>query len=287
MIRNVGCVRVDDNTRASVGLMADIAELRERFSRLHQSGIFIMPNAWDIGSALVLQSLGFEAIATTSSGFAASLGRHDQRVSLGELGVHVADLCDAIDIPLSVDAEAGYALEAEGLPRTIGVLAGAGAAGVSIEDYMPGRGLLDVEEATDRVGRFVAAARAEEMMVTARAENHLYGVDELDDTISRLRAYGRAGADVLYAPGLDDLDQIQRLVEEVERPVNVLLVPGGPSVGELGDVGVRRVSTGGALAFAAYGALAKAARELLERGTSEYVTDNLSRLDRDAAFGDD
>lgn len=273
--------------RGSVGPMADAAELRERFSRLHEAGIFIMPNAWDIGSALVLQSLGFEAIATTSSGFAASLGRHDQRVSLGELGVHVADLCDAIDIPLSVDAEAGYAVQSEGLPRTIGVLAGAGAAGVSIEDYMPDRGLLGVDEATDRVGRFATAARAEGMTVTARAENHLYGVDDLDDTISRLRVYGRAGADVLYAPGLDDLDEIQRLVSEVERPVNVLLVPGGPSVSELGDVGVRRVSTGGALAFAAYGALAEAARELLESGTSEYAAGNLAWPDRDAAFGDD
>ncbi|HEY7821252.1 MAG TPA: isocitrate lyase/phosphoenolpyruvate mutase family protein [Acidimicrobiia bacterium] len=272
---------------ASVVPMSDVGELRERFSRLHESGIFIMPNAWDIGSAVVLQSLGFEAIATTSSGFAASLGRHDQTVSLGELGVHVADLCDAIDIPLSVDAEAGYAVQSEGLPRTVGVLAGAGAAGVSIEDHMPDRGLLGAEEATDRVGRFVAAAREEGMTVTARAENHLYGVDDLDDTISRLRAYANAGADVLYAPGLGDLNQIQRLVSEVERPVNVLLVPGGPSVGGLGGVGVRRVSTGGALTFAAYGALARAGRELLESGTSEYAVGNLAWPDRDAAFGDD
>lgn len=273
--------------RASVVPMSDVGELRERFSRLHESGIFIMPNAWDIGSAVVLQSLGFEAIATTSSGFAASLGRHDQTVSLGELGVHVADLCDAVDIPLSVDAEAGYAVESEGLPRTVGVLAGAGAAGVSIEDHMPDRGLLGAEEATDRVGRFVAAAREEGMTVTARAENHLYGVDDLDDTISRLRAYANAGADVLYAPGLGDLNQIQRLVSEVERPVNVLLVPGGPSVGGLGGVGVRRVSTGGALTFTAYGALARAGRELLESGTSEYAVGNLAWPDRDAAFGDD
>lgn len=266
--------------------MSDVGELRERFSRLHESGIFVMPNAWDIGSALVLQSLGFEAIATTSSGFAASLGRHDQKVSLAELGVHVVDLCDAIDIPLSVDGEAGYAMESEGLPRTIGVLAGTGAAGVSIEDYMADRGLLGVEEATDRVARFVAAAREEGMTVTARAENHLYGADDLDDTISRLRAYADVGADVLYAPGLDDLDQIQRLAAEVGLPVNVLLVPGGPSVGELGEVGVRRVSTGGSLTFAAYGALVEAARELLEGGTSEYAAGNLSWLDRDAAFGD-
>lgn len=265
--------------------MPDASELRDRFGRLHESGIFVMPNAWDIGSALVLQSLGFEATATTSSGFAASLGRHDQNVSLAELGVHVADLCDALDIPLSVDAEAGYAAESERLDRTVGVLAAAGAAGVSIEDYLPERGVLGIEESIDRVGRFAEAAHAEGMRVTARAENHLYEIDDLQDTLARLRGYESAGADVLYAPGLTDLDEIGRVVSGVERPVNVLLLRGGPSVDELGDIGVRRVSTGGALAFAAYGALADAAWELLESGTSEYVSGALSWTDRDAAFG--
>lgn len=246
-----------------------------------------MPNAWDVGSALVLQSLGFDAIATTSSGFAASLGRHDQNISLAELAVHVADLCSAIDIPLSVDAEAGYADEVDGLPRAVSALAAAGAAGLSIEDYLPDRGLLGIDEATDRVGRFVEAAEEEGMTVTARAENHLYGVTDLDDTIARLQAYGGAGAPVVYAPGLTDVDDISRVVDAVDRPINVLLVPGGPSVGELGEVGVRRVSTGGALAFAAYGALAAGARELLDSGTSHYTRAALSPAEREAAFGAD
>jgi len=244
-----------------------------------------MPNAWDVGSALVLQSLGFDAIATTSSGFAAALGRHDQNVTLAELAVHVAAVCEAVDIPLSVDAEAGYSDDADGLGWTLGQLAATGAAGVSIEDYLPGKGLLGVEEATDRVGRFCAAAAEEGLTVTARAENHLYGTDDLVDTISRLRSYRASGADVLYAPGLSDPAAIIRLVSDVDGPVNVLLLPGGPTVGELAGMGVRRMSTGGALAFAAYGALAAGARELIERGTFGYLSAVLTSSERDAAFG--
>lgn len=271
----------------SVDGMSDdtAATLRENFATLHESRIFIMPNAWDIGSAMVLQSLGFEAIATTSSGFAASLGRHDQSVSLAELAVHVADLCSMLDIPLSVDAEAGYAADVDGLPRAIGALAAAGAAGASIEDYMPERGLLDIDEATERVGRFAGAAAQEGMTVTARAENHLYGVDDVDDTIARLRAYRGAGADVVYAPGLIDGDRITRVVSEVDAPVNVLLLADGPDVEELRVAGVRRVSTGGTLTFAAYGALAAAGRELMESGSLGYFAGVLSQTERDAAFG--
>ncbi len=259
---------------------------RSRFAELHASGTFIMPNAWDVGSALVLQSLGFEAIATTSSGLAAALGRHDQNVTLAELTVHVKDVCSAVEIPVSVDAEAGHALELEGLKRTVGMLAAAGAAGVSIEDYLPDRGLIDVEEATDRVGSFAEAAHDEGVTVTARAENHLYGVDELEDTIARLRAYRRAGADAVYAPGLGDVDRIARLVREVPAPVNVLVLPDGPTVGELREIGVRRISTGGSLAFAAYGALATAARELLDSGTFGFMAGVLTTEEREAAFGD-
>src|SRR5918994_93479 len=164
------------------------ASLRERFAALHEAGTLIMPNAWDVGSGLVLQSLGFEAVATTSSGFAAALGRHDQRVTLAELAVHVADLCDALDIPLSIDAEAGYSRDLDGLPRTVGQLAATGASGISIEDYIPERGLLGMDEATERVALFAETAHSEGLVVTARAENHLYGVDDLDDTVSRLNA---------------------------------------------------------------------------------------------------
>jgi 2-methylisocitrate lyase-like PEP mutase family enzyme len=261
--------------------------LRSRFADLHRSGMFIMPNAWDVGSALVLQSLGFEAVATTSSGFAASLGRHDQNISLAELAVHVADMCSALDIPLSVDSEAGYTADITLLPRTVGQLAAAGAAGVSIEDYLPDRGLVALEEATDRVGRFAEAARQEGMTVTARAENHLYGVDDLDDTIARLQSYRSAGADVVYAPGLIQVDEIARVVREVPAPINVLVLSDGPTVAELEHIGVRRLSTGGALAFAAYGALAAAARELMERGTTGFTTGALSTEERAAAFGNE
>lgn len=267
--------------------MPDPVSARDRFSRLHETGAFIMPNAWDVGSARVLESLGFEAIATTSSGFAASLGRHDQQVSLAELMVHVADICRAVAVPVSVDSEAGYSDDLSGLVHTVDHLAAAGAAGLSIEDYLPARGLLGIEEAAERVGRFADAAGGHGLTVTARAENHLYGVDDLEDTITRLSAYRDAGADVLYAPGLVDLDDISRLVSNVDAPVNVLLMPGGPTVAELGEIGVRRVSTGGALAFAAYGALAQAGRELLGRGTSSYAERSLSREERKAAFGSD
>ena len=260
---------------------------RSRFSELHVSGTFIMPNCWDTGSALVLQSLGFEAIATTSSGFAATLGRHDQSVSLAELMVHVAAVCAAVDIPLSVDAEAGYSPEVGGLSRSVGQLAAAGAAGVSIEDYLPERGLLGREEAVNRVGIFAGAAASHGMTVTARAENHLYGLDDLDDTISRLQAYHQAGAHVVYAPGLVELADITRVVDEVGAPLNVLLMPGGPTGAELASAGVRRVSTGGSLAFAAYGALAAGARELLESGTSRYAEGVLTTQERMNAFGPD
>jgi 2-methylisocitrate lyase-like PEP mutase family enzyme len=265
--------------------LSDPSSRRTEFARLHESGIFVMPNAWDIGSALVLQSLGFAALATTSSGLAAALGRRDQSVTLAELSVHVADLCSVLDIPLSVDAEAGYAVEIEGLERTVGQLAAAGAAGLSIEDFIPGRGVLGIDEATERVARLAGAAGDEGMVVTARAENHLYGEGDLDDTISRLRAYHEAGADVVYAPGLVATADVSRVVEEVAAPVNVLLIRGGMTVPELGDLGVRRVSTGGSLAFAAYGALAAAGRELSKKGSLGFMEGELDDADRRAAFG--
>jgi 2-methylisocitrate lyase-like PEP mutase family enzyme len=261
------------------------ASLRARFAALHEVGTLVMPNAWDVGSALVLQSLGFESVATTSSGFAASLGRHDQNITLAELAVHVADLCNALDIPLSIDAEAGYSRDLDGLPRTVGQLAATGASGISIEDYLPERGLLSIDEATERVGLFAETAHSEGLVVTARAENHLYGVDDLDETISRLRAYERVGADVVYAPGLTSIDDIGRVVAEVYAPVNVLMLAGGPSTDELREVGVRRISAGGALAFAAYGALAAGALELLEHGTWGFSARALTSAEREAAFG--
>ncbi len=263
---------------------AKITALRTRFAQLHNAGTFLMPNAWDIGSARILASLGFPAIATTSSGFAASLGRMDQHVVLDEVIRHVGALVRSVDVPVSVDAESGYAASLPGVASTVERLAGEGAAGVSIEDYDPASGIYPVEVAAERVMAAVGAAHRHGIVLTARAENHLYGIEDLDDTISRLRAFRRAGADVLYAPGLDDLKTIARVVDAVEAPVNVLLRRNGPTVSQLAEVGVRRLSTGGSLTFAAFGALAASARELLTAGTSTYIDGALSAEDRRAAF---
>ena len=263
---------------------ADIAAARSRFAALHREGCFLLANAWDVGSARILQSLGVAAIATTSSGHAASLGRMDQQVSLAELLGHARDLVRAVSVPVSVDAEHCFANDPEGVARTVAAVAETGAAGLSLEDYHPQRGIEPLEAAVEKVVAAAAVAHAHGMVLTARAENHLYGVDDLDDTARRLVAYRDAGADVVYAPGLVDLESISRLVEETRHPLNVLLRPQGPSVGELAAVGVRRVSTGGALAFAAYGALVAAARELIEAGTSHYAVRGLSPAERATAF---
>lgn len=243
-----------------------------------------MPNVWDSGSARLFEALGFEALATTSSGFAATLGRHDQNVARDELIDHVAAVCAVVDIPVSVDAEDGYADDAAGLAETVDALAAAGAAGISIEDYRPGIGLLGIEEATERVAAYVEAANSHWMTVTARAENHLYGVDDLDDTVARLQAYAGVGAQVVYAPGLVTAADLSRVVVETEVAVNALLLPVGPDVAEMAEVGVRRLSTGGSLAFVAYGAAARAGRELAEKGTLDFLTGALSRDDRERAF---
>ena len=258
---------------------------REAFRRLHEQGTFLLPNPWDVGSAKILQHLGFVALATTSSGFAASLGRGDQQVSRSELVEHVAALTAAVDLPVNVDAEHGYADSPAGVAETVELLAAAGAAGVSIEDYDPVTGLLPAPVALRRIAAAAQVCDRHGIVLTGRAENHLYGVDDLDDTIARLQAYRDAGAQVGYAPGLSDLDQIARLVREVGVPVNVLALRRGPSVGELAGIGVRRVSTGGSLAWAAYGALASAAAELASGGRSSYLDHALPADLRGAAFG--
>lgn len=265
--------------------MPEVAAVRRGFADLHERGTFLMPNAWDVGSARLLESLGFEAIATTSSGFAATLGRHDQNVGLDELVDHVASMTAAVGIPVSVDAEDGYADDISGLTATVDALASAGAAGISIEDYRPGTGLLDLAIAADRVAAYVEVANRHGLTVTARAENHLYGVDDIDDTLERLHSYASAGAHAVYAPGLITAESLGRVVAVTDRPVNALLLPGGPTVDEMREVGVRRLSTGGALAFVAYGAAVRAARELQDQGTQSYATGALSGDERERAFG--
>jgi 2-methylisocitrate lyase-like PEP mutase family enzyme len=233
----------------------------------------VIPNPWDVGSATILVELGFEALATTSSGHAMSLGRRDGEVTRDELVDHVATLARAVDVPVHVDAERCFADTPEGVAETVHLLAATGAAGFSIEDWDRATGEVDpIDVATARVAAAVKAAAEHGMMVTARAENHIRNHPDLDDTIARLVSYRDQGAEVLYAPGLVVLDEIARLVGEVAAPVNVLALPNGPSVPELASVGVRRVSTGGALAHHAYGALRRAGRELHDEGTSTYGT---------------
>jgi 2-methylisocitrate lyase-like PEP mutase family enzyme len=242
-------------------------ERPSRFRELHADGIFVMPNPWDAGSAKLLATMGFEALATTSAGFAWSLGKLDMQVTRDELVVHVERLAAATSLPLNVDSERCFPDEPGGVAETVRLLADVGAAGCSIEDFDPATGEI---EALEVAAARVAAASSGPLVLTARAENHLHGVDDLDDTIARLVAYRDAGADVVYAPGLVDLGSISRLVEEVGVPVNVLALPNGPTVAELGSAGVRRVSTGGALARFAYGALLNGAAELRDAGTSRY-----------------
>jgi len=266
-----------------------VGDRRARFRALHaREELFVMPNPWDVGSARLLASRGFEALATTSAGFAWSLGKHDQNVTREELVAHVASLSDATLLPLNVDSERCYPDDPGGVAETVALLADAGAAGFSIEDYNPATGSIDdVEVAAERVAVAAEAAHRlpDPMVLTGRAENHIRGVDDLDDTIARLIAYRDAGADAVYAPGLSDLDQIRAVVEAVAVPVNVLALPKGPTVSELASVGVRRVSTGSSLAGSAYGALLAGAQELLAKGTSSYAAAGLSDEAEQAAFG--
>jgi 2-methylisocitrate lyase-like PEP mutase family enzyme len=265
-----------------------VEDRRARFRALHtREQLFVMPNPWDVGSARLLESCGFEALATTSAGFAWSIGKLDQNVSRNELVAHVAALAAATTLPLNVDSERCFPDDPGGVSETVALLADAGAAGFSIEDYDPATDSIDdVEVAAGRVAVAAEAAHRlrEPMVLTGRAENHIRGVDDLDDTLVRLVAYRDAGADVVYAPGLADIDQIAAVVEEVALPVNVLALPSGPTLAELGSVGVRRVSTGSLLAASAYGALMAGATELLTDGTSRYADDVVSREALRAAF---
>lgn len=236
-----------------------------RFRSLHDAGFFVMPNPWDVGSALRLERLGFPAVATTSSGHAWSLGLEDQQLTFDQLVDHVSALTAVLTIPLSVDSERMYADSSSEIATNVRALADAGASGISIEDYEPQSGTIDdVATAAERVGAAAEAAHRTGIVLTARAENHLYRLGDLDDTVARLTAYQAAGADVVYAPGLIDHTAIRTVVDEVQAPVNVLLRPRGPSPAQLTALGVRRASTGGALAQRAYRAMKDAARDLID-----------------------
>ena len=252
--------------------MSTQAEKATRFHQLHRAGDpLLLPNPWDIGSAKVLAEMGFQALATTSGGFAGTLGRRDGKVTRDEAIAHGSALSAAVDLPMSADLENGFAHDPAGVAETVELALGAGLAGCSIEDHSPGYPdpVYDVAQARDRV---VAAAEVAHggnvhLVITARAENYLYGRRDLADTINRLQAFEDAGADVLYAPGLTSLEEIRTVVSSVSRPVNVLALPGVPSVSELASVDVARISIGSGFARVAIGAMIRAGRELLDSGT--------------------
>lgn len=260
----------------------------ERFRALHEApGAFVIPNPWDVGSARLLEGLGFAALATTSSGFAQALGRLDGSVTLEEKLGHCRALSAATDIPVSADLENGFSDDPAGAARTIVLAAEAGVVGGSIEDWS-GSEIYDFEFAVERVRAAVEAARSLDFpfTLTARAENLLRGRADLDDTIRRLKAYADAGADVLYAPGLTTLDEVRQVCGAVDRPVNVL-APffGSVTVDELAAAGAKRISIGGALADVAIGAIVKAGRELLADGSFGWLAGAASGEDVEKLLG--
>jgi len=251
--------------------MSKQQEKADLFRSLHKSGNPLrLPNAWDQGSAKLFASLGFAALATTSGGYAATLGRLDGTVTREECLEHAASIVEVSDLPVSADLENCFADAPEGVAATIAGAVAAGLAGCSVEDSTRGGDdpIYDKELAVERVSAAADSAHGSvRLVLTARAENFLHGRLDLADTIARLQAYQEAGADVLFAPGLRQLEDIRQVVNQVDLPVSVLALPGGPTVSELAEIGVARVSVGSAFALVALGAGGSAAREFLHEGT--------------------
>jgi 2-methylisocitrate lyase-like PEP mutase family enzyme len=246
------------------------------FLELHQaSSPLLLPNPWDEGSARLFEWLGFSALATTSSGMAATMGLLDGSLDRGQVLVRAAAIVGATGLPVSADLENGFEDDPATVAETVRLALDTGLAGCSIEDYTgnPDDPIYERGLAVERIGAAAEAAHAgpDRLVLTGRCENHLHGRDDLADTIERLQAYQDAGADVLYAPGLTSLGDITRVVAAVDRPVNVLARPGGPTVPDLAQAGVSRVSVGGALCFAALGAVVDAARKLMDTGTYTFA----------------
>jgi 2-methylisocitrate lyase-like PEP mutase family enzyme len=258
--------------------MSRQADKAAAFRALHDGEAFVIPNPWDAGSARVLAALGFRALATTSSGFAFTLGRPDGAVTLDEVIAHTAAIDRATDLPVSVDLENGYGAAPADAALAISHVASAGAVGGSIEDFDPSGTLYEREHAAERIAAAADAAHdlAFPFTLTARAENHIRGNPDLADTIARLRAYEAAGADVLYAPGLATVEEIRAVCDAVSKPVNVLALS-NLSVAEIAAAGARRISVGGGLTWVAIDAMAAAATAIRDVG-------DLSRLAADDPF---
>lgn len=251
-------------------------------------GAFLIPNPWDVGTARLLVSLGFKALATTSAGFAFSRGLPDGGVAFDAMIAHCRELVAAVDVPVSADLENGKGDSAESAAETIFAADAAGLAGCSIEDYTgdPDDPIYAFPQAVERVAAAAEAARAlkTDFVFTARAENYLRGRPDLHDTIARLQAFADAGADVLYAPGISDLQTVRAICSSVSKPVNVLAVRGF-SVESLSAAGVRRISLGSKLTTLAFGGLQRAAREMLDDGTFEFARDGMPFDELQSLFG--
>lgn len=252
--------------------MIDAADRSRRFRQLHQSGCFVIPNPWDLGSARLLTQLGFSALATTSSGFAWSMGRRDNHVSLPETLAHLRAIAHAVDVPVNADFEGGFASEPDAVAANVSAATATGIAGLSIEDST-GNASHPLFEFTLAVERIQAARRAIDdsgtgILLTGRSEGFIVGRPDLAETLSRLTAFAAAGADCLYAPGIRSAADIAAVVTAVApKPVNVLVGSDFATVSQLADLGVRRISVGGALARAAWTGFLDAATEIAERGT--------------------
>jgi 2-methylisocitrate lyase-like PEP mutase family enzyme len=272
-------------------MMQTQAKKASTFRELHKrDSAFIIPNPWDVGTARLLAQLGFEAVATTSAGYAFSVGQQDNTIGRDEMMTHVRAIASATDLPVSADLENGFGDQPETVAETIRLAAATGLVGGSIEDSTNhgGEPIYEHELAVERIRAAVEAARALDFpfTLTARAENYLVGRRDLKDTIKRLQAYQDAGADVLYAPGLTSRDDIAAVVSSVDRPVNVVMGLQGVrlSLAELSEIGVKRVSVGSALSRAALGAFLRAAREMLEHGTFDFADEAVSYRDISAMF---
>jgi 2-methylisocitrate lyase-like PEP mutase family enzyme len=267
------------------------AEKGRAFRALHErDGAFIIPNPWDVGTARLLAHLGFEALATTSMGYAFSAGQLDNTIERHQMMEHLSALASATDLPVSADLENGFGDDPEIVEETIRLAAAAGVVGGSIEDATgrPEDPIYGIEHAAERVRAAAAVARALPFAftLTGRAENYLHGRPDLKDTITRLQAYQEAGADVLYAPGLASKDEIAAVVSSVDRPVNVVMGLRGVqlSLTALSEIGVKRVSVGSALCRAALGAFLRAAREMREHGTFDFANEAVSPREISAIF---
>ncbi len=253
-------------------MSATIQDKRTTFRKLHDSGCFVIPNPWDIGSARALQHIGFKAIASTSAGFAWSIGKADNRVTLDDICAHLTALCGAVDLPVNADFEGGFAHEPEKVAANVARAVRTGIAGLSIEDSTGDKAkpLYERALAVERIRAARAAIDADSsgVLLVGRCEGFLVGQPDLAMVIDRLQAYAEAGADCLYAPGIRTKEQIAAVVKAVHpKPVNLLLGWPGFSVAEAAELGVRRISVGGSLARAAWGGFMRAAQEIAEQGT--------------------